>query len=361
LVLEVITRQRAEHVEEGILRCSDTGCRHEFPILDGVPLIVPQLRDYVRGWSERIRSREPFSDAVESLLGDCCGSGTSFEDERQRLSSYAWDHWADHDPQELAAVNAGSPTNVRPLPGSICRLLVAGLEPVLVAAPRLPDGPVIDMGCAVGRTSCELADRLQRPVIGIDLDLSLLRVAGQARDRGEVCYPRRRVGLAYDRRSFGIREDLAHAAKKWVDFWCCDATVLPFADEQFAIASSLNLLDCVASPITHLRELGRCLQPFGHGIVASPYDWSPSATPVEAWLGGHSQRGEGHGMSERLVRALLTPGAHPAAVADLSIIAEQPDAAWQVRLHDRGVMHYRSDLLIVEKQPSGKQHQGHLG
>ena len=61
LGLEVIERQRENDVEEGLLRCGEQACRHEFPILDGVPLIVPQLREYVRGWIERIRSREAFS------------------------------------------------------------------------------------------------------------------------------------------------------------------------------------------------------------------------------------------------------------------------------------------------------------
>ena len=348
LGLEVIERQRDNDVEEGLLRCGEQACRHEFPILDGVPLIVPQLREYVRGWIERIRSREAFSEAVESLLGDCCGAGTSFEDERQRLSSYAWDHWGDQDPQEARDAEAAG-DHGHAAPGSVQRLLTSGLAAGLAAAAALPAGPAVDMGCAVGRTTFELASQLERPVLGIDLDLSMLRLARQIRDGGEVCYPRRRVGLAYDRRSFSISPQLREASAGRIDFWCCDATVLPFAGEQFAIASSLNLLDCVASPISHLREIARCLQRHGCGIVASPYDWSAAATPVEAWLGGHSQRGAGRGSSEQLVRDLLTPGAHPAAVEGLRIVAEPPQCGWQVRLHERAVMQYRSDLLVVEK------------
>jgi SAM-dependent methyltransferase/uncharacterized protein YbaR (Trm112 family) len=341
LGLEVIAHQQDDDVEEGLLRCPDPGCRHEFPILDGVPLIVPQLREYVRGWIERIRGRAPFSEPVESLLGDCCGSGTSFEDERQRLSSYVWDHWADHDPQEAGGATAA--------PGSILRLLRAGLDAMTATLQPLPDGPAVDLGCSVGRTTFELASRLERPVLGVDLDLSMLRMARQIRDHGEVSYPRRRVGLAYDRRTFAIPPAVLADAANWIDFWCCDATVLPFAEDQFSVVSSLNLLDCTHSPIGHLRELGRCLRHGGSGIVASPYDWSAAATPVEAWLGGHSQRGEGRGMSERLVRDLLTPGTHPATVEGLRIVAEQPDNAWHVRLHERAVMHYSSDLLVVAK------------
>lgn len=348
LRLEVVARQQNEQIEEGLLRCSENCCRHEFPILDGVPVIVPQLRDYVRGWIERIRSRTPFSEPVESLLGDCCGVGTSFEDERQRLSSYIWDHWGDHDPLEKGGATAEA-SRFRASPGSVHRMLAVGLDAAIAAASPLPAGPAIDMGCSVGRTTFELASQLKRPVLGIDLDVSMLRLARQIVGGGEVCYPRRRVGLAYDRRTLRVPAELLETAASRIDFWCCDATVLPFVDDQFAVASSLNLLDCVASPVSHLRELARCLRQGGRGIVASPYDWSASATPVEAWLGGHSQRGEGCGSSERLVRDLLTTEAHPAAIDHLTVIAERPAVEWYVRLHERAVMHYVSHLLVIEK------------
>jgi SAM-dependent methyltransferase/uncharacterized protein YbaR (Trm112 family) len=349
LAIGIVAAQQGDDVVEGILRCASADCRHEFPILDGIPLIVPQLREYVRGWIERIRGRQPFTEPVESLLGDCCGVGTSFEDERQRLSSYVWDHWGDCDPHEQPTDRSSQrpqPGDVSP--GSVVQLLEAGLA-MFGSQHRLPTGPVLDLGCSVGRTTCELALRLGRPVLGVDLDLSMLRLARQVRETATVTYPRRRVGLAYDRRCFTIPEQLREEAMPHIDYWCCDATVLPFASGSCAAASSLNLLDCVASPLTHLQEIGRVLQPNGLGVVASPYDWSTAATPVEAWVGGHSQRGEGQGSSDRLLRQLMGAGHHPAAIADLAIVGESPSVPWYVRLHERSVMHYASDLLVVKK------------
>lgn len=327
---------------EGLLRCPAAACRHEFPIIDGIPVIVPQLREYLRGWSERIRSRDSFTEPVESLLGDCCGAGTSFEDERQRLSSYAWDHWGDCDPADPR----DGPDSVSP--GSILRLLSAGFSAV---APEMmpPDGPVLDIGCAVGRTTLVLGQRIERPVLGVDLDLSMLRFARRVRDTGMVEYPRRRVGLAYDRRRFEVAGKIPESTRVQVDYWCCDATVLPFSAERFSFVSSLNLLDCVASPLAHLRELARTMIPSGLGVIASPYDWAAAATPVEGWLGGHSQRGETAGSSEQLVRDLLTAGCHPAAIEGIEIVAEHAALPWHVRMHERAIMHYRSHMLVVKK------------
>ena len=42
-------------------------------------------------------------------------------------------------------------------------------------------------------------------------------------------------------------------------------------------------------------------------VLTTPYDWS-AAVPVDAWLGGHSQRGPHQGSSEPILRGLLTPG-----------------------------------------------------
>jgi SAM-dependent methyltransferase len=112
------------------------------------------------------------------------------------------------------------------------------------------------------------------------------------------------------------------------------------------------VLDCVQSPHDLLSALPRLLAPGGKAILSTPYDWSPAATPVEAWLGGHSQRGETAGASEPVLRALLTPGAHPASLDKLRVIAEESSLPWRVRLHERAVMEYRVDLVVAEQNAS---------
>ena len=44
-----------------------------------------------------------------------------------------------------------------------------------------------------------------------------------------------------------------------VDFWVCDVTALPFPSGTFAAAVSLNVLDCVPSPLDMLGSLARVL------------------------------------------------------------------------------------------------------
>ena len=107
-----------------------------------------------------------------------------------------------------------------------------------------PARRVLDLGCGAGRTAFDLAARHPEAlVLGIDVNLALLRLAHGAA-RGRISYPRRRIGLVYDRRAFAV--DLPGAAR--VDFWACDAAALPVEPGTADLITALNLLDCVAGP-----------------------------------------------------------------------------------------------------------------
>jgi SAM-dependent methyltransferase/uncharacterized protein YbaR (Trm112 family) len=317
-------REGPGDIIEGMLHCSRAECQREYPILDGVPLLIPDLRGFVAGNLLALTAREDLSPATESLLGDCCGPGSAFDTVRQHLSLYAWDHYADLDPEE--------PAGEAP-PGSALRVL----ETALGLAGAVPAGPVIDLGCSVGRTSFALAEHYDGPVLGVDLNFAMLRLGSRVLREGVVSYPRRRVGLVYDRRVFRAR--FAHADR--VDFWACDVLALPLPPRCAALAVGLNVLDCVSSPRDFLAAVAGLLRPGGWAVLTTPYDWSTAATPVECWLGGHSQRGGAKGSSEQVLRALLTPGAHPQAVAGLRLAAEAEALPWHVRLHERSAVSYR--------------------
>lgn len=315
--------EQDEDVRTGILHCANPDCRHEYPIIDGIPVIVPALRPLMAERSVELLLRDDLDPALESLMGDAIGPGTWFDTMRQVVSTYAWDGWADLDPIE-------PPPGDGPRPGAARRCLARLLE--------MADGPactrVFDLGCGAGRTTFDLAARHPGAlVLGIDINLALLRVARKA-SSGMVSYPRRRIGLAYDRRRFPV----ALAGIERVDFWACDALTLPFLPGSADLAAALNLLDCVNEPLRLLAELAEAVRPGGRILLACPYDWSTRATPVETWIGGHSQRGAYAGDAEPFLRALLQEEAHAQSVTGLTLLAEDQTWPWQTRLHERGVV-----------------------
>lgn len=332
LILAQVAAEQGDDVLAGILHCSSAACRMEYPIIDGIPVIVPDLRALLADRSIELLLRDDLDPALESLIGDAIGPGTWFDVLRQTVSTYAWDGWADLDPAEPAVPGL-------PPPGAARRCL----ERLLQLAGPVAARQVVDCGCGGGRTSFALAERHPDAlVLGIDLSLALLRLARGAA-RGRVRYPRRRIGLVYDRRDFPVQP----AGADRVDFWACDALALPFPDGSADLALALNLLDCVAEPRELLAGLARLVRPGGQVLLATPYDWSTRATPLETWIGGHSQRGAHAGAGEPFLRTLLTEGAHPQAVPGLRLIAEEADWPWHTRLHDRSTVLYRAHLLAL--------------
>jgi SAM-dependent methyltransferase/uncharacterized protein YbaR (Trm112 family) len=336
-------------VRAGILHCANPDCQLEFPIVDGIPVIVPDPRGFLAERAIELLLRSDLDPLVEGLLGDAIGPGSWFDVLRQTVSTYAWDGWADLDPAERADADGLSPgERLRaagedlPQPGAARRCLdrLAGLAGG-GAARR-----VLDLGCGAGRTSFDLASaHPDALVLGIDVSLGLLRLA-QGALAGQVAYPRRRIGLVYDYRSFAV----APGGAERVDFWACDAQALPFAPGTADRAVALNLLDCVPEPRRLLGELADAVSPGGRVLLACPYDWSTRATPMETWIGGHSQRAAHAGAAEPFLRSLLTAGAHPQSVAGFAVLAEDLSWPWQTRLHDRGSVLYRTHLLALARQ-----------
>ena len=332
-----VTREEGGHVIEGVLHCQNANCLREFPIIDGIPIIVANIRQYIADNLLSIYGRRDLGEVIESILGDCSGPGSVFDYARHLLSSYAWDHYAEFDPQEPVS---------EPRPGSMLRTMNIGLE----MAEPVPAGPIIDVGCAVGRATFALAEREAELVLGVDLNFPMLRMASEILRHGTARYPRRRVGLVYDRREFPV----GFAHQENVDFWACDVTALPFPAGTFSMALSMNVLDSVSSPHEMLLSIARILKPAGKLILSCPYDWSSGATPLEAWVGGHSQRSPAAGSSQALLRNLLTPGAHGSSINDLILTAEKDQIPWHVRLHERSAMTYASHLLVATRTELGK-------
>ena len=329
-------RRADDELEEGLLLCG--GCDQEFPVIDGIPLLVKNLRAFVNDQLLWILQRGDLSETIVTVLGECSGSMSPFDARRQHLSMYASGHWGDLDPGER------SPNEH---PGSISAVLVKGLERLAERGSRV-EGPVLDLGCSLGRTTHELDARRTGGgiVVGLDLNFAMLKMARRALREGKVSYARRRSGLLYESRSFDVPR-----ASEDVTFVCADVLALPFKDGAFGLATSLNLVDVVPSPLEHLRQTARVLRPGGALLLASPFDWSPNATPVEGWIGGHSPRGASDGRPEAVLRSLLG-GGHSVAISELELLEEVRGLAWDVRLHDRSVMRYDVHLFVARKRES---------
>ena len=302
LAITSTIREQDDDLLEGILGCTNADCLREYPVIDGIPILIGPIRAWFAANPLQVLLRDDLSPQLESLLGDALGSGSSFDTIRQHTGIYAGDQYS------------GTPS------------------PLLARVP-LSDGPTIDLGCASGGLTFALSPTSL--TLGVDLNFAMLRVASRVLREGHLRYPRRRTGLVYDRIDMPINPP----TRDRVDFWCCDATALPFSDATFSLATAFNLIDCVPSPRQAITEIARILQPGAHTVLTTPYDWSIAATPIENWIGGHSQRGPHGGASEPLLRAMLLS-------EGIEIVEEDEHVTWRVRLHERSSVDYDVHVIV---------------
>lgn len=300
-------RDDGPDIVEGALQCAAPACLREYPIVDGIAVVVADLISWASHQLPAVLRRDDLSPWMTSLLGDAAGPGSQHDTDRKNVALYATAHYA----------------------GEFDTLVRTVLPPEV-------RGMWVDVGCSTGGGTFALARAGAELAVGVDLSFGMLRVAEAARRTGTARFERRRVGVVYDRVEVALE---GHDPSR-VAFVCADATQLPFPDAAFEAALALNIIDCVADPIAILVELARTLRDGARATVATPYDWAPNVTPLAAWLGGHSQRAPHQGRAEAVLRAVVGD-----PQVGFAIAREIERAVWRLPLTDRATMEYQVHVL----------------
>ena len=171
-------------------------------------------------------------------------------------------------------------------------------------------------------------------VLGLDLSAPLARFAARALRGGTFHYPLRLSGTAYAEREIAVPPPVRGSC----DIWIADALVPPVAAHCAGLVVALNLLDCVPDPKALLRAAAALLQPGGHLLLCTPFDWNIAATPAESWVGARSAD-----------TAAPDLGLWAEAMSGLRVVARSAEHGWEVRVHARATMHYRAELLVLRR------------
>jgi len=138
----------------------------------------------------------------------------------------------------------------------------------------------LDLGCAVGRSSFELAAKVPE-VIAIDFSRAFIRAARKLAKNGSLRFP---LKLEGDRRQITTARAPSGRLRKRVCFRTGDALHLPDLG-KFDLVLAANLLDRVRDPKRLLEKvLPKLVRPGGLLLLTSPYTWSEEFTPRSRWL-----------------------------------------------------------------------------
>ena len=149
----------------------------------------------------------------------------------------------------------------------------------------------LDLGCAAGRATFELARHFQS-VIGVDFSARFIGLGTQMAEQGLLRYTLTDEGelVSYHERSLAALQ--LDQFKDKVSFSQGDACNLKPLWKDFDLVLAANLIDRLYDPEKFLAGIHTRIKQGGLLMITSPYTWLSEHTPREAWVGGYKQDGE---------------------------------------------------------------------
>lgn len=146
-------------------------------------------------------------------------------------------------------------------------------------------GTALDVGCAVGRTTFELA-RGFTAVTGVDFSRRFIDIAASMRGDGRISYYLVEEGDLTTRVERNLVDFELDRVRDRVDFACADALSLPQDCTGYDLIFAGNLIDRLKNPRLFLSTIHQRIVPGGLLVLTSPYTWLSEFTPRSEWLGG---------------------------------------------------------------------------
>ncbi|MBN1636525.1 MAG: methyltransferase domain-containing protein [Deltaproteobacteria bacterium] len=286
-LVEKITCIDGNDIINGELRCPR--CGRIYPIEDGIADLDPNS-SHIRTKTEKKYETPPV------------------------VSSYIWSHFADIMGEESA---------------SDAYLNWAGLI-------NPHSGIALDTGCAVGRFTFEMS-RFCDFVIGIDNSHAFIKTARELMIK-------RNMNVLLKQEGFIHREAWLTLPETWdnekTEFILGDAQMLPFKNSTVSSFYSLNLVDKLSRPISHLKEMNRITRKKdAQFLLSDPFSWSTEVSAIDDWLGGKNDgpfAGRGIDNIMHFLSDHLFCNSSPWA------IESQGHVWWKIRTHENHFEQIRS-------------------
>jgi putative 4-mercaptohistidine N1-methyltranferase len=149
----------------------------------------------------------------------------------------------------------------------------------------------LDLGCAVGRSSFELAKFFQK-VDGVDFSARFVQQGVQLQGHNRLRYIVPVEGDIVEYREVLLDKLGYSEVKDRVDFSQGDACNLKPQFTDYNLVFAGNLIDRLYDPRMFLEEIQARIVTGGLLVLTSPYTWLEEYTHKDNWLGGTKVNGE---------------------------------------------------------------------
>lgn len=163
-----------------------------------------------------------------------------------------------------------------------------------IAIEAMGDRPArraLDLGCATGRSSFELARHFEH-VTGVDFSARFINAGVHLAEQGELRYTLPDEGELVSYKTRRLADMGLDGVRGKVDFMQGDACNLKSVLTGYDFMLAANLIDRLYDPAAFLRSVHERLNVGGVLMITSPYTWLEAHTRREDWLGGFKKDGE---------------------------------------------------------------------
>jgi 5-histidylcysteine sulfoxide synthase/putative 4-mercaptohistidine N1-methyltranferase len=214
------------------------------------------------------------------------------------------------------------------------------LVELALAAHQGPRRSALDLGCAVGRASFELARHFDQ-VAGIDFSARFIRQAIGLQENGLLSYAITCEGELTEKRELSLEQLGFTGLETKLSFWQGDAHNLKPQFSGYDLVIAANLIDRLYQPQRFLDEIPKRINPGGTLLIASPYTWLEEYTERVNWLGGFERDGRPLRTIESLQQLLA---------AHFEPIGEPVDLPFVIRETARKYQHSLSQVSLWRRR-----------
>lgn len=197
----------------------------------------------------------------------------------------------------------------------------------------------LDIGCATGRASFELAAYFDQ-VTGLDFSARFIQQAVQLAQGETLRYTLPIEGELVEYKACHLKELGLNTHADRLEFYQADACNLKphFTNYNFILAA--NLIDRLHHPKDFLASIHQRLSMGGILMLASPYTWLEEHTARAEWLGGFKKDGENFSTLDGIAELLQE---------HFEMLAEPQDVAFVIRETVRKYQHTLSQVTLWKR------------
>ncbi|NOT17953.1 MAG: 5-histidylcysteine sulfoxide synthase [Sulfuriferula sp.] len=212
-------------------------------------------------------------------------------------------------------------------------------EIATAATANKPRAKALDLGCATGRATFELA-RAFDAVTGVDFSARFINLGVQLAQTGNIRYTLVDEGELVSYKTRDLVSLGLDGTQSKVHFEQGDACNLKPILSGYDLILAANLIDRLYNPAQFLSCVHERLNVGGVLMITSPYTWLEEHTPRQDWVGGYKKDGENFTTLDGLKAQL---GKH------FRLITAPQDVPFVIRETRRKFQHTLAEVTLWER------------